>query len=58
MRNLIDIDKLVTINKYAKREGVTTMSVYRWIKDKRIKSMEIDGVKFVVLETAREKAPF
>ena len=58
MENLVDVNKLMTVSKYARREEVSAVIVYKWIKDKRIKSMEIDGVKFVVLETAREKAPF
>jgi len=43
----IETDNYMRAKNFAKREGVTTMSVYRWIKIGVVKSIEIDGVKFV-----------
>lgn len=40
---------LVTIRTYADMKGVTTVCVYKWEKQKKISTIEIDGVKFVEL---------
>lgn len=40
---------LKTIANYAKIKKVTRATVYNMIDDKRVSSVEIDGVKFIVL---------
>lgn len=44
-----DTKKLCTFRKYADMKGVTTMCVYKWEKQGKITTTEIDGVKFVEL---------
>lgn len=40
---------LVTIRTYASMYNVTSACVYKWEKQNKIKTTQIDGVKFVVL---------
>lgn len=40
---------LATFRTYAQLKGVTTMCVYKWEKQGKITTTEIDGVKFVEL---------
>lgn len=51
MSNILKIDrtKLRTVSNYAKENAVTRQAVHNWIKDKKIKTIEIDGVTFVSL---------
>lgn len=46
----IDRTKLITVRNYAVQKRVTTQQVYNWIKQKKIKVEEIDGVKFIYLD--------
>lgn len=41
---------LIKVSNYAKLKGVSTVYVYKLIKNKKIKSKVIDGVVFVVNE--------
>ncbi len=43
----VDRSKLMTINNYAKSIGVDRTTVYYWIKEGKIKHVEIDGVFFI-----------
>jgi hypothetical protein len=47
---IVDTTKLMTPANYAKLVGVQRNAVYNWIKLKLVKSVVIDGVKFVVYE--------
>lgn len=38
---------LIKVSTYAKREGVSVQWVYKLIKEKKLKSKTIDGVKFI-----------
>lgn len=42
-------DNLVTTNTYAKMKGVTTECVRQWALQGKIKSVNIDGVRFIKL---------
>ncbi|HEY4756039.1 MAG TPA: hypothetical protein VIH28_08300 [Ignavibacteriaceae bacterium] len=46
----INRTKLKTVRTYALMKGVTVQQVYNWIKDKKVKLVEIDGVKFISLD--------
>jgi hypothetical protein len=46
----VDTKKLRTVKSYATREKVTTKAVYDWIKSNKVDSIEIDGVKFIVVK--------
>ena len=39
--------KLIRVSNYARQNGVSTTTVYTWIKDKKIVAQTIDGVTFV-----------
>lgn len=39
---------LVKVSTYARAKGVSVQSVYSWIKEGRVESVDIDGVAFVV----------
>lgn len=43
----VDRTKLFTISNYAEKEKVDRKTIYNWIKIKKIKTIEIDGVTFV-----------
>ena len=43
----VDRTKLKTVRTYAVSSGVTVQQVYNWIRDKKCKCVEIDGVKFI-----------
>lgn len=45
----IDRTKCKTPKTYAGMRNVTVQTVYGWIKDKKVKSIEIDGMVFVYL---------
>ena len=45
-----DTSKLITIRSYAEQNGYTTAWVYELIKNKKVKSIEVDGVKFIVIK--------
>ena len=42
--------KRLKVSSYARIKGVSTTIVYQWIKDKKVKLEEIDGVKFIIVE--------
>lgn len=42
-------DNLVTANTYAKMKGVTTECVRQWALQNKIKSIKIDGIRFIEL---------
>lgn len=42
-------DNLVTTNTYAKMKGVTTECVRQWALSGKIKSVKIDGIRFIEL---------
>jgi hypothetical protein len=46
----IDRTKLRTVRSFALTSGVTVQQVYNWIKDKKVKLIEIDGVKFILID--------
>lgn len=46
----VDKSKLKKVKNYAALKGVTVQQVYNWIKDKKVKTVEIDGVKFISLD--------
>lgn len=45
----IDRTRLVKVSSYARMKGVSAVQVYNWIKEKKVKQVEIDGVKFIEL---------
>ena len=42
------IENLITVRNYALANGKTTQWAYDQVKKKAVKSLEIDGVKFIV----------
>ena len=46
----VDIKDLQTARNFAESKGVTTMTIYRWLKMGVVKGINVDGVKFVVKE--------
>ena len=46
----IDIKTLQTVKNYSFDVRLTTAAIYKKIKAGKLKGIEIDGVKFVVLE--------
>ena len=43
----VDITVLQTIKNYANKRGVTTSYIYKLIKEQKLETVEIDGVKFI-----------
>lgn len=43
----VTTNDLYTVGNAAKLLGVTRMTVYRWINDKKVLSVELGGVTFV-----------
>lgn len=48
----INIKNLISVQNYAHQEKVSTTAVYNWIEKKLVRSVEIDGVKFVIKKAA------
>ena len=46
---------LITVRNYALQKNVTTQHIYALIKQGKVKTESIDGVKFVVLEKTKEQ---
>ena len=44
----LETEDLVTINNYALEQKKTSQCIYQWINRNLVKSVEIDGVKFIV----------
>jgi predicted DNA-binding transcriptional regulator AlpA len=47
-------EHLITVGNYASKKGCTTQHIYRQIKEGKVPSVEIDGVKFVDLSKIKE----
>jgi len=45
---LIDTKRLWTISEYAKTKDVTRKTLYAWIKEKRIKSVRVNGTTLII----------
>jgi predicted site-specific integrase-resolvase len=43
----VDRTKLLKVSSFAKVKGVDRQTVYLWIKEGKIKPIDIDGVKFI-----------
>lgn len=48
-------DNLVTTNTYAKMKGVTTECVRQWALQGKVKSVKIDGIRFIELSEEEMK---
>ena len=48
-------DDLVTTNTYAKMKGVTTECVRQWALQNKVKSIKIDGIRFIELSEEEVK---
>ncbi len=46
----IETNKLVKISTYAKIIGKSTMRVYQFIAEGKVKCIKIDGVKFIKIK--------
>lgn len=54
MKN-INIDNVQTVKNYAYDKRVTVPTIYRHIKEGKLKGVNIDGVQFVVLQAGEVK---
>lgn len=45
--NTYNIANLMTITDYAKHRGVTRQTVYNWINDKKIKTVDLLGKQYI-----------
>ncbi len=43
----VDRTKLITVTNYADKIKKKRQTVYNWIKEGKLKTIEIDGVKFI-----------
>lgn len=46
----MDVRNLVRVNTYALQKGVTTQTVRNWCKAKKVKYVDIDGVRFIMIK--------
>lgn len=46
----MDVRNLVRVNTYASQKGVTTQTVRNWCKTKKVKYVDIDGVRFIMVK--------
>lgn len=47
---LVDTEKIVKVSTYAKIKDISSMWVYKLIERGKLKSINIDGVEFVIKE--------
>mgnify|MGYP003146977750 CR=1 FL=1 len=50
----IQTDDLQAVRNFAAAKGVTTATVYNWLKMGLLKGIEIDGVKFINKDDAKK----
>ena len=50
MKDTFQKDDLQTFANYARQHAISVQTVYRHAETKQINSVEIDGVKFVVID--------
>jgi hypothetical protein len=43
----MDLEKLIRVSTYAKKENISVQTVYDRIKDKKLDCVIIDGIKYV-----------
>lgn len=43
----MDLSKVLTIQGYAERKGITRQTVYNWIKEKKIETIKLGNQQFV-----------
>jgi hypothetical protein len=43
----IEINSLRTVKNYAVKQGITTSYIYKLVKEKKLDTVDIDGVKFI-----------
>ena len=46
----VDIDQLMTVTNYGKLKDLTRQHVYRLIQNGELTMVEIDGIKFLLLD--------
>ena len=46
----IDSNKLKTVTNFAEEKGFTRQHVYRLIKSEELNSIDIDGVRFIIID--------
>ena len=49
----VDTENLISVQKYAQKQGVAVQTIYRWINSNVVKAVEIDGVKFIITKSPR-----
>lgn len=52
----VETTNLKKISNYAREKCVTPQAIYKWIEEKRIDCVTIDGIAFVVMNSAAEEA--
>ena len=45
-----DTEKLRRISTYAREKGLTAQAIYKWIAQKKLKTANIDGITFIVMD--------
>ena len=50
--NAYSISNLITISDYAKLRGVTIQTIYKWIAEKNIKTVDLLGKQYIDKSTA------
>ena len=50
--NAYSISNLITISDYAKLRGVTRQTIYNWITEKNIKTVDLLGKQYIDKSTA------
>ena len=51
----IDSTKLKTVSNFAEEKGFTRQHVYHLIKNEEINSLDIDGVRFIIIDEKSKK---
>ena len=52
----VDTDNLMSVQKFAQKENVAVQTIYRWINSNLVKAVEIDGVKFIITKSPKNRA--
>lgn len=47
---IVETDNLITVRTYANKKGITTQQAYNHMNDDKVQWIEIDSVKFIILE--------
>lgn len=51
----MNLENLVTAAQFAKMFGISRPTVYKYVREKRLKTIQVGGHKFIILDLAHKE---